>query len=277
MTPLSVAKWKWEKQTEKKASLSAGHDGGEDASTLFWPSAPGQVTKDGRACSCANAWDGKPALFCCTVHTHTLSVISWHTCVCVSPATSRLHNNSHFEYPRKYMKLPEDKHRWDSLLETNPQCEGNVWTASYHFQKCMAHIFQLFGLKWWTFEKIFLVSRRLNQTFPFFYFSCHKPQIYELDTKCKDGAFSVARLFHTEKMLCSFWVYFMVTQSIEYVQWCFSRWPRPQVPTQPVHITLWWSQRFFKRLFSTRGKVLQIWILHGSKMNDRKSHNWPCL
>lgn len=47
------------------------------------------------------------------------------TCMCVrvSPATSRLHNNSHFEYPMKYMKLPEYKYKLKSLSQTaSPMC-----------------------------------------------------------------------------------------------------------------------------------------------------------
>lgn len=56
----------------------------------------------------------KTASFCYTftkyAHADTeraLGIISWHARV--SPATSRLHSNSHSEYPIKYMKLPENK------------------------------------------------------------------------------------------------------------------------------------------------------------------------
>lgn len=52
---------------------------------------------------------------CRTAHTHAdtvhaLGVILWR----VLPATSRLDNSSHFEYPMKYMKLPEYKYKLKS-------------------------------------------------------------------------------------------------------------------------------------------------------------------
>lgn len=41
-----------------------------------------------------------------------------HACMCVhlSPATIRLHNKSHFEYPMKYIKLPEKKFKKNKKL-----------------------------------------------------------------------------------------------------------------------------------------------------------------
>lgn len=60
-------------------------------------------------------WETAPV--CRTAHTHAdtvhaLGVILWRARVL--PATSRLDNNSHFEYPMKYMKLPEYKYKWKS-------------------------------------------------------------------------------------------------------------------------------------------------------------------
>lgn len=105
-----------QKLTHKKAGLSTGHDGCKDASTLLGPSAPSQEPKDGRTCSCANTWDGNTASFLLHASWYsTYPVCDFMTCMCVyvcmSPATSRLDNNNHFEYPTKYKKLPEHTHK----------------------------------------------------------------------------------------------------------------------------------------------------------------------
>lgn len=53
----------------------------------------------------------------------------------------------------------------------------------------------------------------------------------------------------------------------------FPRRPCPWVSSQPIDFTLWWCHVFFLILL----EVLQLLHLQGSKTNNRKSHNRPCL
>lgn len=131
-TPLG-GEMKREKLTNKEASLSTGHDGCEDTGALLRARAPSQEAKDGGARSCTDTWEGNSILLL-HLHTHTLLVLFHDTkvCVCVSPATSRLQSNSHFEYPIKYMKLPEGKGR--------KEIASSVWNKPLTRRSCANHV-----------------------------------------------------------------------------------------------------------------------------------------